>query len=52
MQIRSVGIYLGKMTFHFVALSIGQGLGQEEVLRSSYWRSRGTCRPSRLGAIY
>lgn len=32
MQIRSVGIELGKTTFHLVALRyIGQGSGEEEV---------------------
>jgi hypothetical protein len=46
MQIRSVGIDLGKTTFHLVALGAsGKVLVKKSSHGSSCWRSRRTCRP-------
>ena len=46
MQIHSVGIDLGKTTFHLVALGCGwQGARAEEVhAKATFERSRRTCR--------
>ncbi len=45
MQIRSVGIDLGKTTFHLVALGAsGKVLVKKKFTQNSCWRSRRTCR--------
>ena len=45
MQIRSVGIDLGKTTFHLVALGAsGKVLVKKKFTQKQLWRSRRTCR--------
>jgi transposase len=45
MQIHSIGIDLGKTTFHFVALgAAGKVLVRRKFTRSSSWPTQPTCR--------
>lgn len=46
MQIRSVGIDLGKTAFHLVALGTsGKVLVKKKFTQKQLWSSRRTCRP-------